>query len=172
MHWLSVLLLPPSTQGPASLSVSLQFLSTAPPQKCVGESRCGCPILQSPDLLILKLQHLSGLELLASTTLGVETPGLYSWCAESHGQHGTCPKEVRRKQIWPHTMVLSWSEIPENTLSFAPTPKVQTLKGSSGAELFSLVFCVKGVSSSAGARTPMDSLECGAKLRLLLNHSW
>lgn len=74
------------------LSVSLQFLSTAPPQKCVLESRRGCPTLRSPDVLILKLQHLSGWELLASMTLEVETPGLYWCCAESHGQQGTVPR--------------------------------------------------------------------------------
>lgn len=70
MHLLSVLHLPPSIQGPASLClfpVPEHYSST---NICVMESRCGCPTLWSPDLLILKLQHLSGWELLASMTLG------------------------------------------------------------------------------------------------------
>lgn len=104
VHWLSMLLLPPSTQGSASLSVSLQFLSTAPLQRCVVESRCGCPTLQSPDLLILKLQHVSGRELLASMTLGA-----FILAVLSHMATWDCPKEVRRKQIWPHMIVLPWS---------------------------------------------------------------
>lgn len=58
------------------------------------------------------------------------------------------------------------------TLIFTPTPKVQRLKGSSEAELFPFILCVKEVSSSPGARTPMDSLEWGAKARSFPNHSW
>jgi len=97
---------PPGTRS----SVSLQFPSTAPPQRCVLGSRRGRPTLQSPALLVPKLEHLSGWELLASVALEVETPCLNSCCSESRRQHGAAPKgSEANREIWPWVVVLPWS---------------------------------------------------------------
>lgn len=64
-----------SSQHPGTCSsVSPQFLSTTPLQRCVVESRHGHRTLRSLDLLILKLDHLSGWELLASMALEGKHP--------------------------------------------------------------------------------------------------
>lgn len=104
MPWLSVLLLPPSTQGLAPLCLSSVPDHCPSTKVCVEESRLGCPTLQSPDLCVLKLQHLSLWELLASMTLGA-----FILAVLSHMAIWDCPKEVRRKLIWPYMMFSPWS---------------------------------------------------------------
>lgn len=109
-----------SSQHPGTCSsVSLQFLSTTPLQRCVVEGRRGRPTPPSPHLLILKLEPLSGWELFASMALEVETPCLYSCCAESHGQHGVAPKgSEANREMWLQMVVSPWSWIPDNSTDF------------------------------------------------------